>query len=234
MMLTKANELIYELQDMASQLADCDPDGDRTLEEGLEAFLISAYVGMLDEADLDEMDWKVAMQFILDNTVLDSYVPYDAEQMQEILSERNSDAFDTLYGMANGWDLDGIIVSWPIYAMLALFFGRDDISERFTPTVAYFLKLISVALDAVAPRLDIGSAFDRYMATTLWHTNEFVRQQCGVDEMYDAEEIINQETNDDYLEMAETLDDWIMFNGGNPFDLETRMNAIEDPFGLKH
>ena len=36
----------------------------------------------------------------------------------------------------------------------------------------------------------------------------------------------------DNLEMEEMLDDWIIANGDNPYDIDTRFDAIKDPFGF--
>ena len=38
--------------------------------------------------------------------------------------------------------------------------------------------------------------------------------------------------DDEALEMEETLDDFIISKDENPFDLDTRMNALDDPFSF--
>ena len=55
-----------------------------------------------------------------------------------------------------------------------------------------------------------------------------------LDEFDDAvEDSCDWEDEDDIaLEMEETIDDAIMFRGGNPFDWDTRSDYLDDPFGF--
>lgn len=49
----------------------------------------------------------------------------------------------------------------------------------------------------------------------------------------DEEDSYDWEDEDDIaLEMEETIDDAIMFRGGNPFDWDTRSDYLDDPFGF--
>ena len=231
---SKINRLINELQLMSSQLADCDPDGDRILEEGLKPFLVSACIGMIEKMDLSRDDWILMMQYVLDHTDLGIAIPYDAGQIRVILDGGNSDAYNTLYGMANGWDLNNFNASWPIYITMALYFDEEDIALKFLPSVSDFLKLISHMIDTMFTGNAASQAYYSYMRSTVLHINEHVKRQFGINELFQPEILFenNQVIELDDFEMEETLDDWIMAKGENPYDIETRIEAIRDPFGF--
>lgn len=66
---TNINALIDELQYMSSKLADCDPDGDRILEDGLKPFLVSAVIGVLEEMNLYGTGWDMVASENIQNGV---------------------------------------------------------------------------------------------------------------------------------------------------------------------
>ena len=246
---SQINNQINDLQSVASSLADYDPDGDRTLEEGLKPFLISACIGMVEKATMMRPDREAMMQYILDQTDLGLAIPYDAKTIYRKLQSRNSDAYQTLYGMANGWDLPGYTVSWIVYTVMAVNFGREDIAENFLPAVSNLMKSMGDLLMKPFPHVPANRAFYLYMKETIEHFNQEMRDQFGLEEdvftseieyedidesIYEEEQEMCEEYSydDEALEMEETLDDFIIANNENPFDLDTRLDAISDPFGF--
>ena len=174
---SQINNQINDLQSVASALADYDPDGDRTLEEGLKPFLISACIGMVEKATMMRTDREAMMQYILDQTELGFAIPYDAKTIYRKLQERNSDAYQTLYGMANGWDLPGNTVSWIVYTVMAVNFGREDIAENFLPEVSNLMKFMGDLLMKPFPHVPANRAFYLYMKETIERFNQEMRDR---------------------------------------------------------
>lgn len=235
--ISKLNKSIDELQSMAAQLADCDPDGDRTLEEVLQPFLISACIGMLEEMDVTRADQEEMLQYILDCTVLGMVIPYDAEQVYRNLDHPGTDAYQTLYGMANGWDMPGNTVGWQVFTMMAVYFERPDIAEMFIPKVIEFMHDIGDLLDEVFFCAAADRAYLLYMGKTTDRLNQVLKDQFGMEKDLFSVDISFDGANEftdsgDNLEMEEMLDDWIIANGDNPYDIDTRFDAIKDPFGF--
>lgn len=209
--ISKINQEINELQSMASQLADCDPDGDRTLEEALKAFLVSACIGMLDKAPMMRADKEQMMQYILDHTILGEAVPYNAKEIYQKLQQPGTDAYQTLYGLANGWDMPGNDVGWQIYTVMSAYFDRLDITEAFVPEVEELLHDIGVLLDEEFQYMSINRAYYLYAKESLERLNQVLKEQAGIEEDLFTIEIGYDE---------------------EPSDIEPQVESIRDPFGF--
>lgn len=204
--VSKINASIDELQSMASQLADCDPDGDRTMEEVLQPFLISACIGILEEMDVTRADREMMLQYILDSTVLGLAIPYDADQVYQNLEHPDTEAYQTLHGMANGWDMPGNTVGWQVFTVMAVYFERLDIAEMFIPKVTEFMHDIGELLDDAFPCMAANRAYFLYMSETIDRLNQVLRDQYGLEsDLFSVD-----------LKMEEIMDD----------------GAIKDPFGF--
>lgn len=198
--ISQINTKINELQDLASRLADCDPDGDRTLEEALKPFLISACIGMLEKATMIRSDREQMMQCILDQTGLGAASPYDAKEIYCRLQEPDSDAYQTLYGMANGWDMPELTVSWQIYAVMPLLFEREEITEVFIPKVTDLLRDISRLLENEFPHVPANKAYYLYVKETLERLNQVMREEFHLEEDFISAEISYVDEDDGFFE----------------------------------
>lgn len=209
--ISRINQEINDLQSMASQLADCDHDGDRTLEEALKAFLVSACIGMLDKATMMRADRERMLQYILDQTILGEAVLYNAKEIYQKLQQPSTDAYQTLYGLANGWDMPGNEVGWQIYTVMSAYFDRLDITEAFVPEVEELLHDIGVLLDEKFQHVPVNRAYYLYVKESLERLNQVLREQLGMEEdLFTVEMGYDEE----------------------PSDIEPQVESIRDPFGF--